>query len=190
VSTANSKSALVAAVRYLKSDPWLKDASAGADARRANLMHQAGVAVVEDNNGVPVLSYTGTDANSVIALAIGGDAVAHQALCLVAARLTAKKETLPLALQQYVVGAASQLKRGKKGNPAVNALRDDAIFDAIEIVIKLGFKPTRNRASKHESACSIVAKALADCRAALSEGEVETIWQNRRRAWEKAGISR
>jgi hypothetical protein len=68
----NSKDALAAAVKYLKADRWLKDSQAGADAKRASLMRQAGCDVVEDSNGYPVLKYTGKNAEPVIALALAG----------------------------------------------------------------------------------------------------------------------
>jgi hypothetical protein len=120
-----------------------------------------------------------------------GDGIAHQALCEVAAHLTASNETLSPALQKYVVTAASQLMRGKRGNPALNSLRDDAILDAVEIVMKFGFKATRNDASRgHESACSIVALALGECGVARSESQVKKIWEEQLKKWKAAGIAR
>jgi hypothetical protein len=184
--------ALAAAIKYLKADRWLKDSRAGADAKRASLMRQAGFEVVEDNGGFPTLEYTGKNAESVIALAVAGDKIAHQALCLVALRLTDQGKALPLVLQKYIDGTASKLKYGKRGNPALNSLRDDAILDTIEIVVGFGFNPRRNAAHKdgHKSACSIVSRALGECGIARSEAAVETIWKNRRDAWKKAGIAR
>jgi hypothetical protein len=194
LSKPNSKDALAAAVKYLKSDCWLKDSQGSVEVRRASLMRQAGVDVVEVDNGFPVEKFTGKSADRLIALALDGDQVAHQALCIIADRLTAVKETLPLALQRYVVRAAAQLSIGKKGKRAAlfNDLRDDAILDAVEIVMTFGFNATRNAGHKegHESACSIVAQALGECGAALSESRVTEIFQERLEAWKKADIAR
>jgi hypothetical protein len=194
VSKPNSKDALNAALKYLEADRWLRDSQGSADARRASLMRQAGFEVIEGNNGFPVGKYTGKSADCLIALALDGDQVAHQALCLIADRLTADKETLPLALQRYVVRAAAQLSIGKKGKRAAlfNGLRDDAILDAVEIVMDFGFNATRNAGHKegHESACSIVTRALGECGAALSESRVTEIWKKRLEAWKQAGIGR
>jgi hypothetical protein len=194
VSKPNSKDALSAAVKYLKADRWLKDRQGSVEARRGILMRQAGVEHVEGNKGFPVEKLTGKNADCVIALALDGDLLAHQALCIGAGRLTADKATLPLALQRYVVSAAARLNIGKKGHRAAlfNDLRDDAILDAVEIVMKFGFGATRNAGHKvgHESACSIVARALGECGAALSESRVSDIWKKRVEAWKQAGIAR
>src|SRR5258706_5693116 len=120
MSKPNTKDALAAAIKYLKADRWLKDGQAGVDVLRASLMRRAGFEVGEDNRGFPVAEYTGENAESVVALAAAGDEVAHQALCRVALRLTDQGKTLPLVLQKYVVAAASKLKQGKRGNPALN----------------------------------------------------------------------
>lgn len=187
----NSKDALAAAVKYLKADRWLKDSQAGADAKRASLMRMAGHEVAEEN-GIPVVKYTGRSAESVIAYAVAGDQVAHQALCLIAQRLTDNKETLPPALQGYVVRVAAQMNAGKRGKrtAGTNDLRDDAILDAVEIVMKFGFGAMRNDARKQESACSIVVQALGECGAAISEKTVNSIYTKRRRAFARAGIAR
>ena len=190
---SDPKEALAAATKYLKADRWLKDGPSGIDARRATLARLAGRDVVEDSNGRPLEKFTGKTAEAVIALAVAGDQVAHQALCIVAARLTNDKETLPLGLQKYVVGAAAKLSIGKRGTrTAYNGLRDDAILDAVELVMKFGFKATRNVGHKpgHESACSIVVEALRNCGAAMSEKNVNEIYANRRKLWERSGVLR
>lgn len=44
-------------------------------------------------------------------------------------------------------------------------------------VTMLGFRPTRNRATEAEFACSIVARALGRLGVHLSESAVEKIWE-------------
>src|SRR4051794_36969819 len=119
MSKSNAE-ALAAAIKYLKADRWfgvwLKDSESGVDAKRARLMRQAGCDVIEGQDGIPKLKYTGKNAKNLIARANAGDPIAHQALCLIAQQLTANRETLPPEVQFYVVAVASELKRGKKGN--------------------------------------------------------------------------
>jgi hypothetical protein len=196
MSKPNSKEALAAAIKYLKADRWLgvwlKDSESRVDVRRTSLMQQAGCDVIEGQDGIPEVKYTGKNAKNLITLANTGDQIAHQALCAIAQRLTVNGETLPRQLQFYVVAAASELKRGKRGKrvQVFNDLRDGAIFNALEVVMTFGFNATRNAEHKEgvESACSIVSEALGKSGAPLSESQVAKIMDAQLDGWTKAGV--
>jgi hypothetical protein len=192
VSKSKEDVALSEAVKYLRDRliPLLKNPNQAPDTRRASLIRMAGVDLENDESGAPPrVEYTGRTASSVIALALSGDRIAHQALCIIAESITARGKTLPLPLQHYVVRAASALKMGKRGNPAINDLRDDAIMWTVQIVISLGLKPTRNSATELPSACSIVAAALDRAGApAIGERAVEKAWRKRLQLTKDAGF--
>jgi hypothetical protein len=69
-------------------------------------------------------------------------------------------------------------KRGRYSQDEFWA-RDQFIVKAVECVVARGFAPTRNQASEHQSACSIVTAALARLGENLSEAAVVKIWRNR-----------
>lgn len=179
------------AVDFLSKNRFLHDLKAGENGLRFQYMCGTGLVISQDERLKPDDRYhfTGEHPEEIVARAKTGDRVAHDALCAVADHLTARGEPLPLELQRYVVGAAVVPPKWKKGrNPVSNIYRDDAIFRAVELVVGQGFNATKNDSSEHESACSIVAKALAQIGSAMSEDNVETIWSNRCKAMEKAGF--
>ena len=145
--------------------------------------------LVKDAEGklVPALSVTGhlcgvyDDEKGALlaAAASNGDYLAHNVLCWIAAHFVAAGCPMPPHLGGYLVTvlekqaeAAPEGKRGK--DPHANHARDFAIAHAVsEVVRQDGFRPTT---SDHESACSIVAKALAQRGMHMGEKAVEKIW--------------
>ena len=110
---------------------------------------------------------------------------ADEALRRLAAEFLKRGETMPKALQDYIVEVlCAPLPPSKfvtlRGG---RALRDLNIASTVEkIAQEFGLRPTRNRASHaHVSACSIVAEVLADLKINLSEDGVEHAWKEYRR---------
>jgi hypothetical protein len=110
---------------------------------------------------------------------------ADEALRRLAAEFLKRGETMPKALQDYIVEVlCAPLSPSKfvtlRGG---RALRDLNIASTVqEIAREFGLRPTRNRASRaHASACSIVAEVLADLKINLSEAGVEHAWKEYRR---------
>jgi hypothetical protein len=117
----------------------------------------------------------------LIAKAANGDDVAHNVLCKIAAAFVEGGCAMPARLREYITEAlrsqareAPQRRRGQ--DPYANHGRNFCVACAILHVVKLGFRPTRNRATEDESACSIVAQALAKFGIHLSDSAVEKIW--------------
>jgi hypothetical protein len=177
------------AVDLLGKSPWLRDPEAAKNSLRFNLMCETGVNVVIDpNNPANRMRYTGLTPERVIEQALGGDRIAHEALCNVAAHLTDFGRVVPAKLQRYIIDAARAAAVGKRGrHPVTNLLRDDAIFHVVEKVVGQGLKATRNEVHSGDSACSIVSTALARCGINMSESAVVTIWKARRLAHKRAG---
>ena len=148
--------------------------------------------LVKDAEGklVPALSVTGylcgvyddEKGALLVAAASGGNYLAHNVLCWIAARFVAAGCPMPPNLRGYLIAvldeqaeAAPEGRRGK--DPHANHARDFAIANAVyEVVTQDRFRPTRNRASDHELACSIVAQALAQRGMHMGEKAVEKIW--------------
>jgi hypothetical protein len=110
---------------------------------------------------------------------------ADEALRRLAAEFLKRGETIPKALQDYIVEVlCAPLPPSKfvtlRGGRAV---RDLSIASTVETIAReFGLKPTRNRASRaHVSACSIVAEVLAELKINLSEDGVENAWKEHRR---------
>jgi hypothetical protein len=110
---------------------------------------------------------------------------ADEALRRLAAEFLKRGETMPKALQDYIVEVLraplppsnfTTLRGGR-------ASRDLSIASTVETIAReFGLKPTRNTASrKHVSACSIVAEVLANLKINLSEDSVENAWKEYRR---------
>jgi hypothetical protein len=122
-------------------------------------------------------SYDDEQAKSVIAKAVAGDVEADTALREVARRKL--HEGLPPNLARYVASllAADYKAPDRRGHPP-NHARDLFIHATVETVKAHGFDVTRNTATReHESACSIVATALAELGVVLSEKSIERIWK-------------
>ena len=182
------------ALKSLAEDRWLKDLNASENALRHNLMCMCGFEVDLSKTGFSRECFSGEEVDDVVLIAMTGDRIAHEALVCVARHLTERGKSLPLKLQDYIVGAAEKRPKFKRSRHKVsNLYRDHAIFNAVEKAIAEGLLLTRNRAAKKEglkSACSVVAKALGDLptRMSMSEHTVETIWRDRAAANEKAGF--
>jgi hypothetical protein len=111
-----------------------------------------------------------------------GDQVAHRVLCYFAAGFVRGGCALPPRLRQYIATSLhSQAKepprRGRGRDAYANSTRDFYVALTVSRIMGLGFLPTRNRATKSESACSITAKALAKCGLHMDESNVERIWR-------------
>src|SRR5262249_59547477 len=77
-------------------------------------------------------------------------------------------------VRDYVCGVLSETPKGLKRTYAAG--RDGYIAEAVYDATRRGFPPTRNAATRgKESACSLVAKALARVGVNLSERTVEDI---------------
>ena len=109
---------------------------------------------------------------------------ADEALRRLAAEFLKRGETMPKALQDYIVEVLctpllpskfTTLRGGR-------ASRDLSIAATVEeIAREFGLKPTRNASRAQVSACSIVAEVLADLKINLSEAGVEHAWKEYRR---------
>jgi hypothetical protein len=153
--------------------------------------HNGGRFVTDDRgelvpilNGCPgwVSIYDDEKGAELIVKAKGGDQLAHKVLCGIAACFIRDDCSLPPHLRKYFVvslqSEASDPPPRRRGvDLYTNESRNFRIAWAVAEVIKLGFRSTRNRATKDsESACSVVTAALAKCGVHLSEPAVEKIW--------------
>jgi hypothetical protein len=101
-------------------------------------------------------------------------------------------EVMPSSVRDYACSILSEPPKGLKHTYAED--RDVFIVEVIGLVIGRGFLPTRNDATRtkerygepvNQSACSIVAKALARIGVRLSERAIEDIWARYVREKEK-----
>jgi hypothetical protein len=125
--------------------------------------------------------YDDAKGKAMIAKARGGDQVAPKVLLFIAAQFVESGCVMPNHLRQYVADTlrlrsrdAPTRRRGP--DPYAKHARDTDIADAVGKIVKLGFRPTRNRESETESACSIVAQALGKMGVHLSVPAIEKIW--------------
>jgi len=109
---------------------------------------------------------------------------ADEALRRLAAEFLKRGETMPKALQDYIVEVLcaplppSKFTTLRGGRTS----RDLSIAATVEeIAREFGLKPTRNASRAQVSACSIVAEVLADLKINLSEDAVEHAWKEYRR---------
>lgn len=178
-------------MRVLTKMPW------------GNIVERDGHQLVRDKEGqlVPKLGertgeffsvYDDDKGERLIAKAVSGDQVAHNVLGRIAARFIESGCVMPMRLRAYIAETlflqfkkAPQPRRGQ--DPYANHLRDIDIARAVREVVKLGFNPTRNRATETESACSIVAQALANLGIHRSVPAIEKIWNaSRKRSLENS----
>lgn len=132
------------------------------------------------------LRYDDERAPPVIAAARRGNAYADAALREGARELISHGQPLPERLGHYIaddVLPGQTVKRRQRGRSGENYERDYAIFCAVEMVAGQGFARTRNEATTaHDSACSIVARALQSLKVPLAERRIEKIWNKVRRS--------
>ena len=126
--------------------------------------------------------YDDEKGEQLIARAVLGDPIAHKTLCSIAAYFVTAGCEMPTHLRTYVAGFLTQQSkqetaRRRGRDPYANYVRDLDITKIVFEVCRLGFKPTRNRASANESACSVVGQALDRLGADLGETAVEKIWE-------------
>ena len=162
----------------------------------AEVIERNGYEVLYDLDGqlVPKLAqypegpaiYDDVKGAAMVAKAIDGDHVAPKVLFWIAARFVESGCAMPNHLRRYVAGAlelrsrvAPPRQRGP--DPYAKHARDGDIAEVVGKIVELGFRPTRNRATETESACSIVAKALAMMGLHLSVPAIEKIWNTSRK---------
>jgi hypothetical protein len=148
------------------------------------------VVVEKDGDVIPTMSDGPGDWHQVyddekgahfIELASKGDHLAHDLLCLIASRFIATECVMPERLSGYIVKVLetqySSQRRRRGPDPYGNYSRDYSIAAAVDEVVRQdGFLPTRNEATEHESACSIVVMALKELGVDLGEKSVQAIW--------------
>ena len=86
------------------------------------------------------------------------------------------------ASEPYVAVVSRRRKpsRPKKhGRPRNDWHRDRLICEAVVIVARHGFRPTRNETTRIPSGCSIVAAALQQLGVEMREAGVARIWERR-----------
>ena len=120
-------------------------------------------------------------APSLIAEAKAGNRDAHRILCAAVRACIDLGEPLPPELQAYAASAMTEqfdVPRKHKGDRAhVLRYRDQMVAIAVTYVAQMNYDPTRNPASKKESAASIVVAALARLGVHRSEAMVVKAWQ-------------
>jgi hypothetical protein len=125
--------------------------------------------------------YDDAKGEALVAKAEDGDQVAPKVLFWIAARFVGSGCVMPKHLRRYVADALMKRSRTtpmrRRGpDPYAKHARDTDIAEVVAKIVELGFRPTRNRESETESACSIVAKALAMIGVHLSVPAIEKIW--------------
>ena len=132
-------------------------------------------------DGMTSRDYDDEKAPALIDEARLGTAGADVVLCEAASNFIVSGHPLPKNLRRYIVERLRNLKprqrRGRKANE--NFIRNFGIVRAIEQLARLGVSPTRNEATKAESACSVIANALEGTKDQLSEATIELIWSKR-----------
>jgi hypothetical protein len=135
----------------------------------------------EARNWDPYKFYNEQRVDALIRRARSGDFVAADAACEIATQFIEDGLVLPDGLREYIIDVLlKQLPMPKKKpgrTPYANYARDFRIACTIRHVMDLGFRPTKNRATKTESACSIVKGALERLGIYLSEPGIEKIWE-------------
>lgn len=143
---------------------------------------------------VSPLTWNEKFARATIEQARLGDAVAAQGLRLAAAELLRKRHPLPDSLRDWLSDHLEDerlvVKPSSRRGPKPDELRtrDRGLALVIRTLTEepWGFPATRNRATKTESACSVVHKATAGSPGInLSESTLEKIWERHRRRPEK-----
>jgi hypothetical protein len=128
--------------------------------------------------------------NELVEQATLGDPDADGALCGIAIKFICEQRPLPLHLGTYINAIlmhrlAAQPKRRRGGSRYANERRNVSIVGAVYRLQLLGFRPTRNRATRDkeagESGCSIIAQALERMGFTMDESAVEKVWEQRSR---------
>jgi hypothetical protein len=104
---------------------------------------------------------------AVLDAARGGNPVAHETVCAIAADLTSRGEHLPLPLQQYMTKDAPAFRRPRGRPRGSDWVKGAAIARAVDALVELtDLNKTTNRSSRSDgtrpSACSIVAEVLKE----------------------------
>jgi hypothetical protein len=122
-------------------------------------------------------------------LSLSGEIDADLVLRDFVARLLLDGRRLPKVLRAYAALALrNRIPRGRKPRNT-NFVRDNVILRAVASLVEAGFKRTRNRATDHHSACSIVAAILAQLNIGVGEEAVEKIVKKIRRSTSSAATA-
>jgi hypothetical protein len=135
--------------------------------------------------GAASISWNKNLALELIDRAKDGDREAEKLLRDAASVFINRSLALPPELGDYVVDALPPVEKKKRGAPpqgkGKNDLRDRMIAEMVKQVLLhcVALLPTRNAASEHESACSIVARAFTLASGKnISESSINTIWSD------------
>jgi hypothetical protein len=191
--TAQGQAAFAEVLEFLQHHPWLRDDHASNKGYQLALACRGGFFFESDDPSS--ICFTGANLIELLSLARDQDRFAHRALLEIARDLTRRKQSLPFDLQAYVVALFDKPFVARKGpHPVSDAHRDDAIFHAVEIATRAGFRPSRNREGTNgsqgiDSACSLVARALNQCGKPMQENNVERAWRTQKLAREEAAAA-
>jgi hypothetical protein len=169
------------AIKLLSPGLTLRSPETARDSERVMLALSAGAIILSPTEAW----LTGEDTRQLLAMARAGRQAAHDALLDISRNLTSQRKPLPLPLQEYLANEAASFRR-KKGAPALSDWERNLFIAGTVILLceRYGLKPTRNRETKTESACSIVASVLGRFRINKREAAVEKIWKKYAAAWE------
>ncbi len=177
-----------ALLRHMLMETALTPATSVADADVAE-----GEAVVVDFNDLPMFGgeecapadYDDGKGHELVKKAISGDSDADAALCGIALKYVLFGKEMPSHLCGYIAAVLINRfnacpRRRKGGDRYANIGRNLFIIAAVSRLQGLGFKPTRNRATRTQrSGCSIVSEALSRMGFAINESGVEKVWSER-----------
>lgn len=109
------------------------------------------------------------------------DKVAFDAAVKLGAEYLGRNEPVPSALSIFLSGYLTRsIKRPNQSGPhrSKNYYRDRLICQSIDVLLELGFKRTRNNATKvRESAYDIVSDALKPHNIHLSPDAISAVWE-------------
>lgn len=192
---------LARAYLTMNSDPGSRPGDDGLEAETMGMAFSIGIEIITDAEAwqpSPAHLYPGTanfklatealeagqvrfigDASKLIEQA-QSDKAAHDALQLIFETQLARGEAVPPELGRWALSA----KRPRKG-AHTNKPRDRAIVNAVRWLVAQGIAPTRNDETLHdESACDIVAEAIAAVDRSMSYPAVRKVW-DKANSWEK-----
>lgn len=192
---------LARAYLTMNPDPGSRPGDDGLEAEAMGMAFSTGIEIITDAETwqpSPAHMYPGTtnfklatealeagqvrfigDASKLIEQA-QSDKAAHDACRLIFETQLARCEAVPPELGRWVLSAKRPRKGAHKNKP-----RDRAIVNAVRWLAAQGIAPTRNDQSSHgESACDIVAEAMAAADRFISYDSVKQVWKNAE-PWEK-----
>jgi hypothetical protein len=126
--------------------------------------------------------------------AYDGDHTCARCLCIAAAVIMEATQSIAdnhlraYAINTLFGGVAPIMKKERGRSATDNALRNAIIVGClIPPLVRAGFSATRNEATKRDSACSIVCKALKAAGIHLSEKAIVQVWGKTSHLYDAAG---